>query len=120
MRKIFGYSLHLDLAGCNDKISNRKSLEYFALQLCREIDMKPFGKPRVVHFGTGHATGYSLVQLIETSLISGHFTDHSKTAHLDIFSCKSYSSKKAADYCRNFFEADIIQKRYITRLMKKT
>ena len=41
------------------------------------------------------AAGYSLVQLIETSAITGHFCDASGDAYLDIFSCKDFDPATA-------------------------
>jgi hypothetical protein len=46
-----------------------------------------------------------MAQLIETSLVFGHFANQSNVAYPDIFSCKEYPSKKAADFCKKFFEA---------------
>ncbi len=118
MRKIYGYTLSLDLADCNDNIKDKNLLELFVSELCKEIYMKPYGKPVIVHFGKGHTTGYSLVQLIETSSITGHFTDKHRTAHLDIFSCKKFSPSKATKFCKEYFGGNIVQKKYYKRLMK--
>jgi len=44
-----------------------------------------------------------MFQLIETSLISGHFADSSNAAYIDIFSCKNYDVQKVLKYTGDFF-----------------
>ena len=68
--------------------------------------MKRFGDTTVVHFGEDEkVAGYSMTQLIETSLISGHFANLTNTAYLDIFSCKMYDPDKTAEFAMKFFKA---------------
>jgi len=45
------------------------------------------------------------VQLIETSLISGHFANATDAIYLNIFSCKEFDAKKAADFAQKSFGA---------------
>lgn len=68
--------------------------------------MKAYGRPQVIHFGSGNKAGYTLVQLIETSNITGHFCDDSGDAYLDIFSCKDYSEKEVLKVVDQFFEPE--------------
>jgi hypothetical protein len=58
-----------------------------------------------VHFGEGRVAGYSMVQLIETSLISGHFANDTNSAYLDIFSCKGYDPAVVEEFSKAFFGA---------------
>jgi S-adenosylmethionine/arginine decarboxylase-like enzyme len=67
--------------------------------------MKRYGACQIVHFGEGRVAGYSMVQLIETSLISGHFANYTNRAYLDIFSCKGYDPKVVEEFSREFFGA---------------
>ena len=69
--------------------------------------MRSFGEPIVEWFGDEpEFEGYSLVQLIHTSSITGHFAaGHRKSAFIDIFSCKRYSCEKAVAFCKSFFDA---------------
>ena len=53
--------------------------------------MVAYGKPQIVHFGTGNKAGYTLVQLIETSNIVAHFVEEYNDMYLDVFSCKPFS-----------------------------
>ena len=66
--------------------------------------MRRFGETQVVHFGDDErVSGYSMTQLIETSLISGHFANRTNTAYLDIFSCSPYEPETVASFARQFF-----------------
>jgi len=106
-RKIpWGWSTVLDLKKCNYKVRNEKDIKDFVYQLCDLIDMKRFGECKVVHFGTGNKSGYSMVQLIETSNITGHFCDEDSSAYIDIFSCKKYDEIEMEKFTKKFFNAE--------------
>ena len=107
--KHWGISTLIDLHECNDRsISNKKMIETFAVQFCDLIKMERFGPPQVVYFGQDEKlSGYSLMQLIETSCITGHFAVGNKCrAYIDVFSCSRYRPYVAADFCREFFGAN--------------
>ncbi|MFH1662125.1 MAG: S-adenosylmethionine decarboxylase, partial [Candidatus Falkowbacteria bacterium] len=75
-------------------------------ELCELIEMKRFGETVVVNFGEDErVAGFSMTQLIETSLISGHFANQTNAVYLDIFSCKKYPPYKTGEFCKNFFKA---------------
>ena len=102
----WGFSTSLDLKKCNNKIRNENDIKDYVIQLCNLIEMKRFGECKIIHFGTGNKSGYSMVQLIETSNITGHFCDDNNSAYLDIFSCKPYDEKEMANFSKTFFEAE--------------
>ena len=104
----WGMSTSIDLKGCNpDFIRSEEKMKEFLIGIVKEIDMKAFGEPIVVRFGDNpDVTGFSIAQLIETSLISGHFAEKTETAYIDIFSCKEYDPAKAVTYCKKFFGAE--------------
>tara|TARA_B100000315_G_C14529763_1_gene565583 strand:+ start:509 stop:868 length:360 start_codon:yes stop_codon:yes gene_type:complete len=107
-KKTFGYELIINLRDCDKKIiSSKKKLQAYTNQLCKLIKMKKYGKTLLPYFGEKEAftKGYSLVQLIETSSITGHFSDHWGTAYINIFSCKKYDQKLAKKFTREFFKA---------------
>jgi S-adenosylmethionine/arginine decarboxylase-like enzyme len=103
----WGISTSIDLQQCNhDFIRSPIKLQEYIYELCDLIAMKRFGEPIIVFFGEkAEIAGYSLSQLIETSLISGHFADHTNSAFIDIFSCKIYNPIVAATFTKNFFTA---------------
>ncbi len=110
-------SMSLDLYKCNpDTIRDADKIKEYVKQLCDLIEMKTYGKCHVVHFGDDpKVTGFSMTQLIETSLVSGHFANNTNAAYLDIFSCKWYDIDKVRDFSENFFEAEAS----ITKLNKR-
>ena len=66
--------------------------------------MKRYGETMVIHFGEDErVSGYSMVQLIETSLISAHFANLTNTTYLDVFSCKAYDPDEVAEFSKVFF-----------------
>jgi len=107
-RNCWGLYCSIDLKNCNPgTIRNADSIKTFVKELCELIDMKRFGECQVVNFGADEkVAGFSMVQLIETSLISGHFANLSNAAYLDVFSCKPYSPRTTAEFAMEFFKAD--------------
>jgi S-adenosylmethionine/arginine decarboxylase-like enzyme len=104
--KAWGLSTSVDLQDCNpDIITDRDRIEAYVIALCELIGMKRYGECRIVYFGEGRVAGYSMVQLIETSLISGHFANDTNRAYLDIFSCKGYDPAVVEDFSKRFFGA---------------
>ena len=116
--KLWGMSMSLDLYKCNpDTIRDADKIKEYVKELCDNvIDMKRYGECQVVHFGDDpKVTGFSMTQLIETSLVSGHFANNTNAAYLDIFSCKWYDIDKVRDFSEKFFEAQAS----ITKLNKR-
>ncbi|MDO8624033.1 MAG: S-adenosylmethionine decarboxylase [bacterium] len=103
----WGLVASIDLHHCNaDTIRDAERIKQFVCELCDKIGMKRFGECTVVNFGEDESiAGYSMTQLIETSLISAHFANASNTTYLDVFSCKFYSPTVAADFAKEFFGA---------------
>lgn len=102
----WGQHLILDMADCNENISRKESLRSFVTELVDAIDMVAYGEPIVEHFATHsqEAAGYSLVQLIETSAISAHFSDHNRDVYLDVFSCKPFDNDIVVQVVDKYFE----------------
>ncbi len=90
---MWGYHLSVDCAGCNDAITSEDKIVAFSKDLVDALGMRAHGAPWTVRFGDDpKVTGYTLVQLIETSNITGHFCDHSREAYIDVFSCKPFAA----------------------------
>ena len=107
----WGLLTSLDIYGCNPEIiRSADQIRRYVIELCELIDMKRFGDCQVVNFGKdARVAGYSMVQLIETSIISGHFANLTNAAYIDIFSCKPYDPQKVADFSQAFFQAEDIE-----------
>jgi S-adenosylmethionine/arginine decarboxylase-like enzyme len=101
----WGLASSIDIYDCDPEIiRDAEKIRLFVIDLCRLIDMKRFGETLCVHFGEDErVSGYSMVQLIETSLISAHFANQSNTTYLDIFSCKPYDPQQTADFAKDYF-----------------
>jgi len=117
--KYFGQELILNLYGCNlDTISSGKKIKEFVITLCDDvIHMKRYGDAFIPHFGHDNpiTSGYSLVQLIETSSITAHFSEYTKSVYLNIFSCAWYDAKKTTAFCKKFFGAKTVKATLLKR-----
>lgn len=104
---IWGMLTTIDLKLCNpETIRDAEKVKQFVKELCDLIKMKRYGECQVVHFGDDpKVTGFSMTQLIETSLISGHFANQTNHVYLDIFSCRFYEPEVVEKFAREFFEA---------------
>jgi S-adenosylmethionine decarboxylase len=113
----WGLASSIDLHHCNpDTIRDAKKIKQFVVELCELIDMKRFGECVVVNFGEDErVAGFSMTQLIETSLISGHFANLTNTVYLDVFSCKFYEPKVVAEFAKKFFESKDYKLNYTLR-----
>ena len=113
----WGLDAGIDLHGCDGAtIRDAEKIKQFVRELCEKIDMKRFGETVVINFGEEEkVAGFSMTQLIETSLISGHFANQTSTAYLDIFSCKYFNPYEAAEFAKKFFEASDYKLHYTLR-----
>jgi len=110
----FGQELTLDLYECDlSVINSKKKLEQYVIKLCKLIKMKRYGEPLIPFFGLEKpkTAGYSLVQLIETSAITGHFSNLWLSAYINIFSCKGFDADAAAEFTRKYFGAKEVMKK---------
>ena len=103
--KVWGIASSFDIYHCNpETIRNADKIKQFVIELCDLIEMKRFQDTLVVNFGEDErVAGFSMVQLIETSLISAHFANLTNATYLDVFSCKPYDPEVVADFAKNFF-----------------
>jgi len=117
-KKTYGYELIMDLQGCEEKIlTSRRKLQEYVDRLCKLIKMKKYGKTLIPYFGEKkvYTKGYSLVQLIETSSITGHFSDLWSRAYINIFSCQKFDHIAAKRFTRQFFQAKRVRNRFLIR-----
>lgn len=107
--QVWGMASSFDIYNCNPStIRDSDMIKQFVRELCDLIEMKRFGETQVIHFGEDeHVAGFSMVQLIETSLISAHFANLTNTVYLDVFSCKPYDPEKVEEFAKNFFDGEL-------------
>jgi len=103
---MWGKHLIIDMsAGDRERVQSAQHISRFVETLVEAIGMQGYGAPLLEHFSehVPEAAGYSLVQLIETSAITGHFCDLSGDAYIDIFSCKDFDDELAVEVVRAAF-----------------
>ena len=114
--RTWGKHLILDASGCSPKrIRSSTVIKNFTNDLVKRIDMKAYGEPQIVMFGTGNKKGYTLIQLIETSNIAGHFVEENNTMYLDVFSCKDFDAEIVRELVGEYFNAQKFNTRVLLR-----
>lgn len=113
---MWGRHLLVNAKACSKNlIGSSPHIYRFTKDLVKEIDMVAYGEPQIQHFGSGNKAGYTLIQLIHTSNISGHFCDETGDAYIDIFSCKDFCEYKAKEVIKCYFKPTIIRSKLILR-----
>jgi S-adenosylmethionine/arginine decarboxylase-like enzyme len=108
---MWGKHVIIDMsAGDKERVRSAEHIQSFVETLVDTIGMKAYGPPVLEHFAehVPEAAGYSLVQLIETSAITGHFCDRSGDAYIDIFSCRDFQEELAIEVVRRTFRPEHI------------
>jgi S-adenosylmethionine/arginine decarboxylase-like enzyme len=117
-KSVFGYELILDLSGCDPAImASKKKLTEYVDKLCKLIKMKKYGKTHLPYFGLEkpHTKGYSLLQFIETSSITGHFSEYWRKSYINIFSCRKFDYRLAKRFTIQFFKAKAVKNHFLIR-----
>ncbi|PIN91447.1 S-adenosylmethionine decarboxylase [Candidatus Pacearchaeota archaeon CG10_big_fil_rev_8_21_14_0_10_32_14] len=106
-KNAWGIEAQVDLHDCNPNyIRDADFIKQFVVDLCEYIGMKRYGECQVVNFGEDErVAGFSMTQLIETSLISGHFANQTNNVYLNVFSCKYFNPKDVAEFSKSRFQA---------------
>lgn len=101
----WGLLSSVDVKDCDPVlIRSADAIREYVTRMCDMLGVKRFQDAIIVNFGAEEkVAGYSLVQLIETSLVSGHFANETNTAYIDIFSCKIYDPTLATEFTKEFF-----------------
>jgi len=123
-KNIYGKELILDLHECDISKFNRADLEIYLKKLCDLIDMERcdlhwwdyVGVPEEERDTEAHLVGTSVVQFIKTSDIVIHTLDILKKAYFNIFSCKDFDEKAAAEFSKEYFGGIIASQHVIDRI----
>jgi len=117
--ELFGQELILNLYGCDLKtISSQTKIRKFVIELCDNvIHMKRYGRAFIPHFGHENpiTSGYSLVQLIETSSVTAHFSEYKKSVYINIFSCAWFDVKTTTAFCKKYYGAKTVKAKLVKR-----
>lgn len=108
----WGLYMSLDIKDCDPQlIRSADAIYQYIVQLCELIKMKRYGEPWIHHFGEAEeVAGLTMMQPIETSLISGHFANATNAIYIDVFSCKLYDPYALLSFTKEYFkggDADI-------------
>ncbi len=112
---MWGKHLIIDMSeGNKERVRSAEHIRHFVEVLVKAIGMKAFGQPVLQHFSERcpDTAGYTLVQLIETSAITGHFCDRTGDAYIDIVSCQDFDTELVLDVIKRVFEPEHM--RYMT------
>src|SRR5215208_2247683 len=104
----WGVSSCINLYECDlSLMQDADAIRKFVVLLCDRIKMRRFGETQVVFFGDEpRVQGFSMTQLIETSLISAHFANASRAIYLDVFSCAPYDAEETVKFAAEYFKAE--------------
>jgi S-adenosylmethionine/arginine decarboxylase-like enzyme len=104
----WGLLASIDLFGCNEKVNNGQAIKNYVIKLCDVIHMKRYGDCHLELFGEAGTplAGYSMFQFIETSCISGHFSESDHSAYIDVFSCADFDPETVKAYTMEYFGAE--------------
>ncbi len=116
------WGLHslFDCVDCNkEKISSYDNIMEFTRTLVDAIDMKAYGEPMLERFCMDDPDrgGYSLAQMIETSLIDGHFVEAKGEAYISVNSCKDYNPEVVRHVIGKYFNPSIV---YVQTLHRRS
>jgi S-adenosylmethionine/arginine decarboxylase-like enzyme len=105
IKNAWGLACSFDIYDCNpETIRDADKIKQFVRELCHLIAMRRYGETTVVNFGEDErVAGFSMVQLIETSLISAHFANLTNAVYLDVFSCKPYDPAIVEEFATAYF-----------------
>lgn len=121
--KPYGYELIMDLHGCDASTFNRESLDGYFEKVCDAIDMKRSDRfwwddmdvPEEQKQALPHTKGTSAVQFILTSSIVVHTLDILEAVYVNVFTCKEFDEKVAAEITKEWFGAKECKELFIER-----
>lgn len=114
-----GTHLIIDLKGCKnlERLSDKRFIENFILELVEIAKMKAITKPNVLYYEheEKEESGVTGFVIIADSHISVHTYPFKESLYLDLFSCKIFDSKKIIRFIKETFQPGSITDRLIKR-----
>ncbi len=120
----YGFELILDLHGCDASRFTRNDIEAFCSRLCDLIGMDQCdlhfwddeGVPEEEQQTDPRTKGTSAVQFILTSTIVIHTLDLMRIVYVNLFSCKPFDAKEAANFAADWFRSSDWTSRLVERM----
>jgi S-adenosylmethionine/arginine decarboxylase-like enzyme len=100
---MWGLLASLNIYDCNSRIDDPEALKQYVVDLCALIKMKRYGECLIQRFGHDDLEGYSIMQFIETSSITGHFSPSTESAYIDVFSCAEFDPVTVLRFTEIYF-----------------
>jgi len=114
-----GMHLILDLKGCGkaERLSDKKFIESFLLELVKIIEMKAITRPNVLYYEheRREESGITGFIIIADSHISIHTYPFKKSLYFDLFSCKKFDWERVIGYVKEKFEPEQVRLLLLTR-----
>lgn len=114
----WGYHGSWDFAGGDrGKLAERRLVERWCWAAVLEAGMKAYGEPLLEHFGHAdpRTSGWTCVQLIETSNLCGHFLENTGEYYVDLFSCREFDPDAVERVCLAWFGGHCVGRRFLPR-----
>lgn len=101
----WGLLTSIDVYNCSESlIRDERAIRRFVRDLCEKSHMNIQGDTQVAHFGVNPGSeGFSMIQMVDNCLISGHFIHTKGAVYLDILSCIYYEPRDVAEFATAFF-----------------
>ena len=123
---MFGFHLILDIFDCNiESIRDEAVIREFLNVLLHKIKMKKMADPSFIYLSDENdyyvkkdIVRFTVFQGIETSSITIHFCEGSRTANFDLFSCKCFDQDIVIDLFNEYFGGEIANQMFISRKAK--
>ena len=120
---MFGYHLILDIFDCNvESIRDEAVIREFLNVLLYKIKMKKMAEPSFIYLPDDNdyyvekdIVRFTVFQGIETSSITIHFCEGSRTAYFDLFSCKRFDQDIVIDLFNEYFGGEIANQMFLSR-----
>lgn len=119
----YGKELIIDIKDCSIPVFTREIITIFMKELCDLLSMTRAD----LHFwdyeddeearanAAPHLAGISAVQFITTSNITIHTLDKLNAIYLNIFTCGDLDKNKVEDFCKHFWDGNIINSTLLVR-----
>lgn len=118
---MYGKELILDLKKCRRPFT-RQTIDLFMAELCGLLDMDradlhfwDYDDPQQKADAAPHLAGTSAVQFITTSNVTIHALDQLAAVYLNIFTCGTMDEQTAENFCRDFWQGEIVNSIVVER-----
>lgn len=101
----------VDFTAPKEAIRSEAVCREIVSEVIQAIGMTPHGDPVVAWFGEPgtEKEGWTVVQLITTSHLAGHFCAHTGRCFLDIFSCRDFDVRAVVDALRDTLGREAVE-----------